>query len=177
MGDPILLQRSEPISDPTDPDILELVQDLLDTVADVGGAGLAAPQIGVLKRVFVYAVPPGRALEDESEDPSFGMTPILNPRFEPVGADTSLVWEGCLSIPGMRGAVPRPNRIRYAGLRPDGSTVETEASGFHARVFQHEFDHLEGVLYPMRMEDFRLFGFNEELTGAAISQRPLDESS
>ena len=173
MGDPRLLAVSDPVPGHDDPEVKDLVQDLMDTVASVGGAGLAAPQIGVLKRVFVYSVPPGRSLDTEEKDPPFTMKALLNPSWEPVGTEQSVVWEGCLSIPGLRGAVPRPERIRYRGTDMDGNPVEVETGGFHARVFQHEYDHLQGILYPMRMEDMRLFGFNEELSDLARAQQPV----
>jgi len=170
MGDPRLLTVCAPVSGPDDPEVRALVQDLLDTVDAVGGPGLAAPQIGVLKRVFVFSVPEGRSLAPVDVDPPRRMTAILNPTLEAVGDEIARVWEGCLSIPGLRGAVPRPTRIRYRGIDMDGNPVEVEAGGFHARVFQHEYDHLEGILYPMRMDDHRLFGFTEELTALASEQ-------
>lgn len=168
MGHPVLLQQAEPVADPGAPEIRRLVADMVDTMRDAGGAGLAAPQVHVPLRLFVFHVPAGRT---EGEDP-VPLTVVINPEVEPLGEDGVLRWEGCLSIPGMRGAVPRHARVRYRGVDCDGRPVGADASGFHAGVVQHEFDHLNGVLYPMRMTDHRLFGFNEELARASEGTRP-----
>jgi peptide deformylase len=165
MGHPLLLARAEPVADPTTPEIRRLVADMIETMADAPGAGLAAPQVHVPLRLFVFRVGEGRT-SDEADDRVVGNTVLINPEIEAVGEDLRLRWEGCLSIPGMRGAVARHWRIRYRGVDCDGAPVVAEVAGFHAGVVQHEFDHLNGILYPMRMTDFRLFGFDEELSRA-----------
>ncbi len=166
MGHPVLLRRADPVADPSAPEIRRLVADMIETMDDALGAGLAAPQVHVPLRLFVFRVRPERASGAEDDTP-VDATVLINPTIEAVGEEAELGWEGCLSIPGMRGGVPRAARIRYAGVDCDGNRIEREATGFHARVVQHEYDHLDGVLYPMRMTDHRLFGFNEELARAA----------
>ena len=166
MGHPVLIQRAEPVSDPTAPEIRRLVRDMIETMEDAGGAGLAAPQVHVPMRLFVFRVPPGRTQPAEG-DGEMANTIVINPGLEFPDEEIALRWEGCLSIPGLRAAVPRHTRIRYTGVDGDGAPVDTVATGFHAGVVQHEYDHLDGILYPMRMSDFRLFGFNEELARAA----------
>ena len=165
MGHPVLLQQAEHVADPGAPEIRRLVADMMDTMEDAPGAGLAAPQVHVPLRLFVFRVQPARA-SDVPDDTPVGNTVVINPTVEPVGEARVLRWEGCLSIPGMRAAVPRWARVRYSGVDCDGNPVGGEVGGFHAGVVQHEYDHLDGILYPMRMNDFRLFGFNEELTRA-----------
>jgi len=169
MGHPVLLTRAAPVADPGAPEIRRLVADMIETMEDAQGAGLAAPQVHVPLRLFVFRVPPGRTTESEG-DGEMGNTVVINPEVELLGDDIVLRWEGCLSIPGMRAAVPRHVRVRYRGVDTDGNTVGADASGFHAGVVQHENDHLDGILYPMRMTDFRLFGFNEELARASASR-------
>ncbi len=168
MGHPVLIQRAEAVADPAAPEIRRLVQDMIETMEDAGGAGLAAPQVHVPLRLFVFRVPPGRTTPAEG-DGEMATTVVINPEVELLGDDMVLRWEGCLSIPGLRAAVPRHARVRYSGVDTDNQPVGADASGFHAGVVQHENDHLDGVLYPMRMTDFRLFGFNEELARAAAS--------
>ena len=165
MGHPVLLQKAEPVPDPGAPDIRRLVADMLETMEDANGAGLAAPQVHVPLRLFVFHVPPGRASGD-ADDRVVGHTIVINPVVEPLGEERVMRWEGCLSIPGLRAAVPRWGRMRYRGVDCDGQPVGGDVSGFHAGVVQHEYDHLDGILYPMRMNDFRLFGFTEELARA-----------
>ena len=165
MGHPVLLQRAEPVPDPAAPEIRRLVADMIETMEDAQGAGLAAPQVHVPLRLFVFRVPPGRT-EPAEGDGEMGNTVVINPQLELLGDEMVMRWEGCLSIPGLRAAVPRHARVRYAGVDNDGHPVEALASGFHAGVVQHEYDHLDGILYPMRMSDFRLFGFNEEMARA-----------
>lgn len=160
-----MLQNCEPVDDPGAPEIRRLVADMIETMEDAAGAGLAAPQVHVPLRLFVFRVSAGRVQEDP-EDVPMGNTVLINPEVELLGEERVLGWEGCLSIPGMRAAVPRAGRVRYRGVDCDGAPVERVVSGFHARVVQHENDHLDGILYPMRMRDFSLFGFNEELTRA-----------
>lgn len=166
MGHPVLLTPAAPVADPSTPDIRRLVADMIETMEDAQGAGLAAPQVHVPLRLFVFRVPPGRT-ELAEGDGEMGNTVVINPEIELLGDEMVLRWEGCLSIPGLRAAVPRHRRVRYRGVDTDGNAVGAEASGFHAGVVQHEYDHLDGILYPMRMTDFRLFGFNEELARAS----------
>ena len=162
MGHPVLLQHCEPVPDPTAPEIRRLVADMLETMEDASGVGLAAPQVHVPLRLFVFRIP-GERREDDPDDLPIGNSMLINPEVELLSEDRVLNWEGCLSIPGLRAAVPRAPRVRYRGHDTDGNVVEREVSGFHARVVQHEYDHLDGILYTMRLTDFRLFGFNEEL--------------
>jgi len=166
MGHPVLLQRAEPVPDPSAPEIRRLVADMIETMEDAGGAGLAAPQVHVPLRLFVFRVPPGRTVPADG-DGEMPTTVVINPQVDLLGDDMVMRWEGCLSIPGLRAAVPRHARVRYSGVDTEGRPVGADASGFHAGVVQHENDHLDGILYPMRMHDFRLFGFNEELARAA----------
>jgi peptide deformylase len=160
MGHPVLLARAAEVADPAAPEVRRLLADMAETLEDAGGVGLAAPQVFQSVRLFIYQVPAGRG-------PEVALTAVLNPVVTPVltqaGAEMELGWEGCLSIPGLRAAVPRFKRIRLTGLDAAGMTIDQELDGFAARVVQHEADHLDGVMYPMRMVDFRYFGFNEEL--------------
>ncbi len=165
MGHPTLLRRADPVPDLAAPEVKRLIQDMIETMEDAGGAGLAAPQVHVPLRLFVFRVPPGRAT-GAPEDQVQGTTVLINPEVEPLGEEQSLNWEGCLSIPGLRGTVPRPARVRYRGADAEGCPVEAEATGFHARVVQHENDHLDGILYTMRMTDLSLLGFDDELSRA-----------
>ncbi len=166
MGHPVLLRRCDPVVDPTAPEIRRLVADMIETMEDAPGVGLAAPQVHIPLRLFVFRIPETRA-EADPEDSALGNSVLINPDVELLSEERVLRWEGCLSIPGLRAAVPRAPRIRYRGLDLEGRAVERVVSGFHAGVVQHEYDHLDGILYPMRMRDFRLFGFTEELTRAA----------
>ena len=170
MGHPVLLQRAEPVADPGAPEIRRLVADMIETMHDAGGAGLAAPQVHVPLRLFVFRVPPGRT-EPGDGDGEMPDTVVINPQLDLFDDETALRWEGCLSIPGLRAAVPRRVRLRYQAVDLDGAPVGGFASGFHAGVVQHEYDHLDGILYPMRMTDFSLFGFNEELARAQAAPR------
>ncbi len=162
MGHPVLLERCEPVPDPGAPEIRRLVADMIETMEDAPGAGLAAPQVHVPLRLFVFRVTPERS-SGGAEDAVVGNTVVINPELELLGRRDTLRWEGCLSIPGLRAAVPRHSRVRYRGVDCDGREVGGEVSGFHAGVVQHEHDHLDGILYPMRMDDFRLMGFGEEV--------------
>ncbi|MBN9508850.1 MAG: peptide deformylase [Alphaproteobacteria bacterium] len=168
MGHPVLLQRAEPVADPTAPEMRRLVADMIETMEDASGAGLAAPQVHVPLRLFVYRAPAERGTGD-AEDTPIETTVLFNPTVEPLGTEQRPRWEGCLSIPGLRAAVPRFWRIRYGGLDAEGKPVSRVASGFHAGLVQHENDHLDGILYPMRMTDFTQFGFIEELSRAMAS--------
>ena len=160
MGHPVLRQAAKPVEDPTAPRIRALIRNMVETMRDANGAGLAAPQVHVPLRVVIFHVPEDRAGDGAAPQP---LTILINPEIEPLTADTELGWEGCLSVPGLVGAVPRFTKIRYAGLAPDGSRIERETDGFHARVVQHECDHLDGILYPQRMTDLSLLLFQEEL--------------
>jgi len=161
MGDPRLLRISEPVRGTDAPLLTELLRDMHDTMTALEGAGLAAPQIGVALRVVMFGTgaPNPRYPEAEIVPP----TVLINPQLEPLGAQIEQGWEGCLSVPGLRGLVPRYRQLRYRGLDAHGGPIDRTVSGFHARVVQHEVDHLDGILYPMRMPDMRQFGFNEEL--------------
>ncbi len=160
MGDPLLLQVARPVDAFGTPALAALLQDMRDTMAALDGAGLAAPQIGVSLQVVIFGMESNPRYPDADAVP---YTELLNPVLEPVGDDTEDGWEGCLSVPGMRGVVPRWKHLRYRGFTPAGEPVDRTVSGFHARVVQHECDHLMGILYPMRIRDLRLFGFNEAL--------------
>lgn len=163
MGHPVLLQKCTPVADPGAPEIRRLVADMMETMEDAPGVGLAAPQVYQALRLFVFRVPGGR---QDPDDTPISNTVLINPTLELIGEERVMGWEGCLSIPHLRAAVPRAARVRYRGTDCDGNVIEREATGFHARVVQHEYDHLDGILYPMRMSDFRYFGFTEELDRA-----------
>ena len=178
MGHPVLRRVADPVADPAALEIRRLVADMLETLEDIGGIGLAAPQVHVSRRVVIFEVPAERAARDgNGADPTAGtggvpMTVLINPEIEPVADDKALGWEACLSVPGLTGAVPRWTRIRYRGFGIKGERIEREASGFHARVVQHECDHLDGVLYPQRMTDLSLLAFAEELRHGAPKGAP-----
>ncbi|MDP9141630.1 MAG: peptide deformylase [Pseudomonadota bacterium] len=160
MGDPRLLQISAPVEHFSTPELLALLDDLRETMADANGAGLAAPQIGVLLRVVIFGVTKNPRYPDAEEVP---FTVLCNPVLTPLTDETEDGWEGCLSIPGMRGLVPRITRLRYTGFDEHGQPIDRIADGFHARVVQHECDHLDGILYPTRIRDLRQFGFTDVL--------------
>jgi len=160
MGDPRLLERSRKVTRFATPELAELLRDMHDTMEALDGAGLAAPQIGVGLRVVVFGVQRNPRYPDAEEVP---YTILINPVIEAIGDDMEDGWEGCLSVPGMRGLVPRFRAIRYRGFDERGKSIDRKVSGFHARVVQHECDHLDGILYPMRIRDLRDFGFTEEL--------------
>ena len=169
MGHPVLLQQAEPVADPTAPEIRRLVADMFETLDDIQGAGLAAPQVHVPLRLFIFRVVPGRAAGDADDRP-IGNTAVINPVLRFVGEQKQIGWEGCLSIPGLRAAVPRAWRIRYDGVDTEGHPVGGEVTGAHAAIVQHEYDHLDGILYPMRMTDFAHFGFTEDLAKAGVPE-------
>ena len=160
MGDPRLLERAQPVERFGTPELAALLADMRDTMAQLNGAGLAAPQIGIGLRVVIFGVQSNPRYPDAEEVPD---TVLINPALEPLGAETEEDWEGCLSVPGMRGVVPRYRQLRYSGCDEQGRRFERTVAGFHARVVQHECDHLEGILYPMRIRDFSKFGFIEAL--------------
>jgi peptide deformylase len=165
MGHPVLLEHAAPVPDPAHPDIQRLIDDMIETMLDAGGVGLAAPQVHVPLRLFVFHLPLIKAAEGDDETVAAGLPPqaLINPEIAPIGDEQRLGWEGCLSIPGLRAAVPRFAQIRYTATGRDGSGIEREASGLHAVIVQHEYDHLDGILYTMRMSDFSRMGFTEEL--------------
>ena len=161
IGDPRLLQVSQPVAEFDTPALHALVQDLHDTSAALHGAGLAAPQIGVGLQVVIFGgTGPNPRYPNAELVPS---TVLVNPILTPLGDETDEGWEGCLSVPGLRGVVQRHTRLRYQGFDPYGNLVDRSVNGFHARVVQHEVDHLLGILFPMRMKDMRRFGFTEVL--------------
>jgi peptide deformylase len=173
MGHPVLRRRADPVADPAAPEVRLMVRDMLETLADIGGVGLAAPQVHVSKRVVIFEVPAGRAARaGDGEAPAIAMTVLINPEIEPLSDDKESGWEACLSVPGLTGVVPRHARIRYRGFGLHGERIEREASGFHARVVQHECDHLDGVLYPMRMTDMSTLVFAEELRHGVPESAP-----
>ena len=160
MGDPRLWQKSLPVTRFNTKELSELLQDMRDTMAHLNGAGLAAPQIGVLLRVVIFGVTANPRYPDVEEVPD---TVLINPELKPLSDEVEEGWEGCLSVPGMRGWVPRWHKLHYKGRDEKGMPFERTVEGFHARVVQHECDYLDGVLYLMRIRDFTRFGFNEAL--------------
>lgn len=160
MGDPRLLEVARPVVDFTTPALAELIDDLFDTMAAAGGVGLAAPQIGVGLQVVIFGFEKSERYPEAEAVPQ---TVLLNPQITPLSDEELLGWEGCLSVPGLRGEVPRWARIRYQGFTPQGEIIDRTVEGFHARVVQHECDHLIGKLYPMRMRDMSRFGFTDVL--------------
>lgn len=160
MGDPRLLEPSRPVEKFDTPELHALIADMNDTMKALDGAGLAAPQIGVGLQVAIFGVDRNPRYPDAEAVPH---TVLINPVLTALGNEMEEGWEGCLSVPGMRGLVPRFQRLRYQGLDQYGNPIDRVASGFHARVLQHECDHLAGILYPMRIRDLRNFGFTEEL--------------
>ena len=160
MGDPRLLRQAEPVTAFDTPELHALIADLFDTMHAANGAGLAAPQIGVNLQVVIFGFKENIRYPDAPQVP---VTVLLNPVLEPLSDHMEEGWEGCLSVPGLRGIVPRYQRLRYSGFDPSGQPIVREVDGFHARVVQHECDHLIGVLYPMRVRDFSRFGYTEVL--------------
>ena len=160
MGDPRLLLIAKPVEKFGTAELGKLVDDMLDTMRHLDGVGLAAPQIGVNLRLVIFVFESSPRYPDAPEVP---FTVLINPILEPLSDEEEDGWEGCLSVPGLRGLVPRFTQLRYSGLDQFGSPIDRTVSGFHARVVQHECDHLDGILYPMRVRDFTCFGFTEEL--------------
>ena len=160
MGDPRLLETARPVTAFATLELDDLVDDLMDTMQAEDGAGLAAPQIGIGLRVVVFGFESNARYPDAEPVPQ---TVLINPVIEPLSDEREAGWEGCLSVPGLRGVVSRHAHIRYRGFDERGSAIDREAHGFHARVVQHECDHLDGILYPQRMTDMRLFGFTDVL--------------
>lgn len=170
-GDPVLRRVAAPVADPTAPQIAGLIRDMEASLAEAGGIGLAAPQIGVSERVILVSVPAARKTDDPEDGP-LPLTALINPELTPVGDEMALGMEGCLSIPGLRGDVPRWTRVRLTAVTPQGEPVDTVMTGMRARVLQHEVDHLNGILYLDRMTDFTRFGYVEELIEADMRDRP-----
>jgi peptide deformylase len=160
MGDPVLLQAAEPVQQFDTPELHALITDLLDTMKAHNGAGIAAPQIGVSQQLVIFGGFKSPRYPDAEEIP---FTVLINPTLAPLADDKEDGWEGCLSVPGMRGMVPRYTQLRYEGFDQYGNQIDRSVSGFHARVVQHEVDHLLGILYPLRITDMRQFGFIETL--------------
>ena len=160
MGHPILCKKAKKIEDPTSKDVKILVKDMLETLDDLGGGGvgLAAPQVHVSLQLIIFEVPTDRS-ETEKNIP---LTILINPKIQMLTKKTETDWEGCLSVPGLRGKVERPKKIKYSGFDLNGNKIETIAEGFHARVVQHEYDHLLGILYPQRMKDISSLQFVSE---------------
>lgn len=173
MGNPVLRRRADEVEDPTSADLKALVEDMIDSMFAADGVGLAAPQIGVSQRVVVFCTPPDRPAESSPGapgDPAREMireqpiTVLINPEIEFLGEDMAIGVEGCLSVPGLCGPVSRYQRIRYTGVTPDGDRIDRTVDDFHARVVQHECDHLDGILYPMRMDDISQLAYVDEVT-------------
>ncbi len=179
MGHPILRRPAEAVADPTAPEVSRIVADMIDTMNDAGGVGLAAPQVHIGKRIVVFHVPKGRAGDPDGEanigDGAVALTVLINPFIEPLDDAMEEGWEACLSVPDLTGLVPRYRRICYRGIGPRAQSIERVAEGFHARVVQHECDHLDGILYPQRMTDMRQLAYVEELRRhpqQAVRSRP-----
>jgi peptide deformylase len=160
MGHPVLRERAKPVEEFGTPELRALLEDMKETMAARNGAGLAAPQIGVGQRVVIFGVEANPRYPDAEPVP---FTVLVNPKLVMLTREVEEDWEGCLSVPGMRGVVPRYTKLRYTGFDIEGNPIERVAEGFHARVVQHECDHLDGILYPQRITDLTKFGFNEEL--------------
>lgn len=165
LGHPILRQVAAPVTEFATPALIALVRDMLDTMRANNGAGLAAIQIGVLHRVVVFELEHNPRYPDAEPVP---LTVLVNPQLEFLGDERELGWEGCLSVPGLRGLVPRYSRLRYRGHDELGQPIDRTVSDFHARVVQHECDHLDGILYPQRIEDMTAFGFQDELIASGV---------
>jgi peptide deformylase len=160
MGDPRLLAVSQPVAAFGTPELETLLADMRDTMADLNGAGLAAPQIGVNLRVVIFGVESNPRYPDAEIVP---YTVLINPTLTPIGEEMEEGWEGCLSVPGMRGLVPRYRQLHYTGFDAGGQPIDRTVSDFHARVVQHEVDHLDGILYPRRIRDLTQFGYTDTL--------------
>ena len=179
MGHPVLSRPAAPVADPTAPKIARLIEDMVDTLVDANGAGLAAPQVHVPLRLVLFRVPPGRETAEEEPDEDSDSeqatalespTVLINPVIEPIGERMVEDMEACLSLPGLAGIVPRHEHILYRWTDAEGRKHECEAQSFHARVVQHECDHLDGILYPMRMTDLSTLTFTSELGRAAAEE-------
>jgi len=173
MGHPVLRKPAASVPDPRAPEVRRLLADMWETLDDIGGAGLAAPQVHVPLRVVIFHVPAPRAAREGAEP--VAPTALINPEIEPLGDEKAEGWESCLSLPGLAGWVARHAAIRYRALTLEGEAVEREATGFHARVVQHECDHLDGILYPMRMTDLSKLMFVEEMQRFYDAENPPED--
>ena len=160
MGNPILLKEAEKVEKFDTPEIHEFIKDMIETMKDAEGAGLAAPQVGESIQLVIFGVDKNERYPEAEEVP---FTVLINPVITPLTQDKEDDWEGCLSVPGMRGVVPRYKQINYKGFDQYGNEIDRDAVGFHARVVQHECDHLLGILYPTRIENMKLFGYHDEI--------------
>lgn len=167
MGHPVLRKPARPVSDPRAPEIKRLVRDMVETMEDAAGTGLAAPQVHVPLRLVVFFISPNPDLPD-----GLPLTVLINPEITPLSSEKALGWEGCLSVPELAGEVPRYTEIRYRGHDLEGTLIEREAQGYHARVVQHEVDHLDGILYPQRMADLAQLIFASEMRHQVPEQKP-----
>jgi peptide deformylase len=159
MGHPLLLSEASPITEFNTPELHQLIEDMIETMEDASGAGLAAPQVGECIQLVIF----GADTERYPEDDSIPFTVLINPTITPLSEEMDDGWEGCLSVPGMRGLVPRFKKINYKGFDQFGKPINQDVEDFHARVVQHECDHLIGMLYPLRIKDLRFFGFEDTL--------------
>jgi peptide deformylase len=169
MGNPILRMNAEVVRPEDVHSLTSVIPDMITTMREAKGVGLAAPQIGISLRVIIFEIPSSRATSVKGDQPC-GIQVLINPKIDPLTSEKELGWEGCLSIPELRGEVPRYTRINYTGLDAEGSSVKSYATGFHARVVQHEVDHLNGILYPERMVDLARLGYIDEFAGAQETQ-------
>lgn len=180
MGHPVLRGVAKPVPDPTAPEVKALVRDMIETMIDANGAGLAAPQVYEPWRIVVFQAPESRLPEgiDEAEafDHTAPLTILINPEIEILISEMEKGWEGCLSVPGLRGAVPRHTELLYRGYGLDGEVIERRAKGFHARVVQHECDHLDGILYPQRMDDLTELIFETEARAWLAARAEAEET-
>ena len=173
MGHPVLRKLAAPVIDPLDPEVQRLIDDMIETMIDANGAGLAAPQVYQSLRLVIFQAPGERAEAADGEeafDHTAPLTVLINPVIEVLGPDMQTGWEGCLSVPGLRGMVARNSHIRYSGVDRAGKPISRVARGFHARVVQHECDHLDGVLYPQRMRDLGQLLFETEIAHYMAAQ-------
>lgn len=181
MGHPVLKGVAKPVPDPTAPEVKALVRDMIETMIDANGAGLAAPQVYEPWRIVVFQAPPERAPEEIDEAEAFDhtapLTVLINPEIEILTEEMEKGWEGCLSVPGLRGAVPRYTALCYRGVSLTGERIERVARGFHARVVQHECDHLDGILYPQRMDDLGELIFETEARAWAAARQSAQEAA
>ena len=175
MGHPILCRRAEDVADPAAPEIRTLADDMLQTMLDAPGTGLAAPQVHVPLRLVIFRVP--LTAEEDIAGAEAPLTVLINPILEPLGDETVAAWEGCLSLPGLRGLVPRYAHLRYRGVDLVGAPIDRTVDGFHARVVQHECDHLDGILYPQRMADLTGLIFESEMRHLIAEPRANEQTS
>jgi len=172
MGNPILLNRAKEISAPGSVEVSQIISYMKETLEDAKGVGLAAPQVHLSQRIVIIEI--NEEVANNYQCEAVPLTVLINPKITPLTDEKEYGWEGCLSLPGMMGQVSRFTRIGYQALTPEGETIEKEVSDFHARVIQHECDHLDGILYPMRMEDLTLFGFEEEIRNRIKNEKVVE---